>query len=373
MAPPPPPPPPALTVDAVAEILLRLPPDEPAHLVRAALVCRTWRRVVSDAGFLRLYRARHRGRRLLGYFHNLSYDAGPVPRFVPAPGAAPFPPPALAGPEWWALDCRHGRVLIHSHSPSLMRLVVWDPITGEQQLLARPDHPFSYSSAAVLCAAQGCDHLACDCRGGAFRVVFVGTADTDVVNGCTTWASVYSSEIGAWSAPASIDTGAGYVDWKPSLLLGDELYFTIGVGSSILKYDLGKHLLSEIETPGVFGAIIVDAEDGRLGFVCELDDRIYLLARQDGAIGIAGPGWAELRVIELATLLPRRNPSSSYDLIGFAEGTDTVFISVDVGVFTLELKSGKVRRVGDSGPHYGIQPYMSCYTAGLARVRLSPR
>jgi hypothetical protein len=45
---PPPHPPPELVEDAVSEILLRLPPDEPACLVRASLVCKRWRRVVSD-------------------------------------------------------------------------------------------------------------------------------------------------------------------------------------------------------------------------------------------------------------------------------------------------------------------------------------
>ncbi|TVU40934.1 hypothetical protein EJB05_14419, partial [Eragrostis curvula] len=53
MAPPPPPPPPELIEDVTAEILLRLPPDDPEHLVRASLVCKPWLRVISDPGFLR--------------------------------------------------------------------------------------------------------------------------------------------------------------------------------------------------------------------------------------------------------------------------------------------------------------------------------
>ena len=37
--------PPELIDDAVAEILLRIPPDEPADLFRASLVCKLWLRI----------------------------------------------------------------------------------------------------------------------------------------------------------------------------------------------------------------------------------------------------------------------------------------------------------------------------------------
>uniref|UniRef100_A0A0E0B7P7 F-box domain-containing protein n=1 Tax=Oryza glumipatula TaxID=40148 RepID=A0A0E0B7P7_9ORYZ len=44
--------------DLLSEILLRLPP-QPSSLPRASLVCKRWRRLVSDHGFLRRFRARH--------------------------------------------------------------------------------------------------------------------------------------------------------------------------------------------------------------------------------------------------------------------------------------------------------------------------
>jgi len=37
-----------LVEDTVGEILLRLPPDDPASLVRASAVCKTWRRALAD-------------------------------------------------------------------------------------------------------------------------------------------------------------------------------------------------------------------------------------------------------------------------------------------------------------------------------------
>ncbi|GJN10408.1 hypothetical protein PR202_ga28499 [Eleusine coracana subsp. coracana] len=63
-------PPPDLIDDAIYEILLRRQPDEPAWLFRAAVVCKPWRRIISDPGFLRRYREFHRTPPLLSFFHN---------------------------------------------------------------------------------------------------------------------------------------------------------------------------------------------------------------------------------------------------------------------------------------------------------------
>lgn len=52
--------------DVIYEILLRLPPDEPQCLFRAALVCKPWLRTLSDPAFLRLYRDFHGAPPLLG-------------------------------------------------------------------------------------------------------------------------------------------------------------------------------------------------------------------------------------------------------------------------------------------------------------------
>ncbi|TVU13888.1 hypothetical protein EJB05_37321, partial [Eragrostis curvula] len=47
------PPPATLMPEIVEEILLRVPPDDPAALARAALADKPWRRLISDAGFRR--------------------------------------------------------------------------------------------------------------------------------------------------------------------------------------------------------------------------------------------------------------------------------------------------------------------------------
>jgi hypothetical protein len=58
---------PELIDDVAAEIFLRLPPDEPEHLIRASLVCKPWLRLLTDPDFTRRYRAFHRTPPLLGF------------------------------------------------------------------------------------------------------------------------------------------------------------------------------------------------------------------------------------------------------------------------------------------------------------------
>ncbi|OEL38496.1 hypothetical protein BAE44_0000485 [Dichanthelium oligosanthes] len=60
--------PPELLDDAVAEILLRLSPDDPRCFFRAFLVCKLWQRLPTDAAFLRQYHRFHRTPPLLGFF-----------------------------------------------------------------------------------------------------------------------------------------------------------------------------------------------------------------------------------------------------------------------------------------------------------------
>nr|CAB3451806.1 unnamed protein product [Digitaria exilis]CAB3455588.1 unnamed protein product [Digitaria exilis] len=143
------PPPPELNGDAVAEILLRVPPDEPRDLFRASHVCKPWLRTASDPAFLRRYRAFHPGAPLLGFFYCMGCWNYSCP-FVPTTAASPFPRPACGDDDyhhWRVLDCRHGRVLLVKSSGNF---VVWDPITGHRQELPELGFESQYSFYSAL-------------------------------------------------------------------------------------------------------------------------------------------------------------------------------------------------------------------------------
>ncbi|KAL6659839.1 hypothetical protein ACP70R_002668 [Stipagrostis hirtigluma subsp. patula] len=361
---------PELNEDATAEILLRLPPDEPAWLLRAALVCRPWLRLLTDTAFLRRYRAFHGAPPLLGLHHRLQVlDGDPDPRLAPTAAVPAFPHPSDGGGRTRALDCRHGRVLLHMLEDRRVDYLVWDPVTGDRHGLREPGNDWMAYSAAVFCAAAGCDHL--DCHGGPFRVVFVGTNDAvDAV-----WASVYSSETRAWSKPTSIRNGRDvYVQARRGTLNGDEIYFTLSRGTVIVKYDWVKNRLSVLSPPppdpevysGCIALMMMD--DGSLGLTGIENSSLYLWSRK--VINAKGAAeWVQCRVIELEAMMPMADLSHGAYVVGFAEGLGAIFVEIGGeggGLFTVELKSGRVRKVGEPGVYYSVLPYMSFYTPVIA-------
>jgi len=53
-------------------------------------------------------------------------------------------------------------------------------------------------------------------------------------------------------------------------------------------------------------------------------------------------------------------------VIGFAEGVEIIFVSTFMGLFAVELKSGKVKKVAGPDYYLSVLPIMSFYTPGLA-------
>ncbi|KAF8697821.1 hypothetical protein HU200_035309 [Digitaria exilis] len=334
------PPPPELTDDAITEILLRLPPDEPENLMRASLVCKPWLRILTDPGFRRRYSAFHRTPPVLGLLHACQViGGGPPPSFNPTT-AAPFTPyPYYRRP----LDCHHGRVLLHANDDGWY-LVVWDPVTGDRQRVPEAGINWLIYSAAVFCAVSGCDHI--DCHGGPFRVVFITIEDyTDAVK-----ATVYSSET-------------------------DEMYFTLRWKNAIVKYNWSKNCISLIDPPShtAYFVTLMEMGDNALGFACIEGSSLHLWSRKVGTEGTAE--WMQCRVIELDGRIPGVKSKGGGHVVGSAEGADVIFVATDVGLVTFKLKSGRVTKVDDAQAYFSVLPYMSFYTPGteglLIRVKCS--
>ncbi|XP_048527004.1 uncharacterized protein LOC125506183 [Triticum urartu] len=348
-----------LLPELVEEVFFRIPPDEPAFLVRASAVCKPWRRILAGLGFRRRYRKFHGTPPVLGLFQHGDCLLRKGSRFVPT--SALFLAQPDDRPDWFAMDCRHGRALF-AHIRNTSVLMVLDPVTGHQRRVpSTPKYLLSFS-AAVLCAAQGCDHHGC--QGGHFRLAVV---TTDQRQGVTSgW--LYSSETRVWSELTSVHhPNARYTSnfGAPSVLLGDALYFNIG---GIVECQLGTLRLSMFEKPINRGGRLMTVEEGRLGFAAVVDvTNLTLWSWETGPVGAIG--WAKLRVIDLKTLLPTcdfglRRWANALVVSGVAEGTQVIFVRARVGSYMVHLKSGRVKPVCASSD-IKIFPYVSFYIPAM--------
>jgi hypothetical protein len=377
--------------DIIRDILLRIPADDVASLLRASVVCRRWRRIIAHRDFRRLHRELHRPP-VLGFIHAVHHDAPFHSCFVPID--SDYRRPARRElPGWLVLDCRRGRALFvtqandpRSRERGILDFVVWDPLTDQRRLLPRPESPpLSYRrnfNAAVLCAAdvevEGGDHL--DCHWGNFRVAFVWSLPHDPSGGGDiTFATMYSSATGTWSAQVSFHTDA-FLDLRPcpSALAGAALYFRGATRRHAFEYKLGvqhqQEPLSMIEEPApdVFNdqpIFLMSPEGGGLGFAgVQLgpDLLLCLCWREITPNGVAQ--WARGQTIVIQNLLldvvPIQDPylwiqpwiqpwmvvvQPDAVVVGFAEGTNVIFVAVRLHIpyhiYMVELTSGSARRV----------------------------
>ncbi|KAK1642727.1 hypothetical protein QYE76_060532 [Lolium multiflorum] len=355
--------PPALPEELVEEILLRLPPDDPGCLLRASLVCKTWGLAVSHSGFRRRFHDHHRLPPVLGFLHGWNNER--ISHFIPTT-ASSF---SLAAPDWrsWrAIDCRHGRALFLSNDPGgAWELLLWEPTTGAQWRVPVPTaFESEFPTAAVFCAADGCDHL--DCLGGPFRLVFLFTSIFDYFTPSedrVTSACVYSSETGTWGEPTSLRGEIGNFTLYASVLVRNSLLYFLSDGEAIQEYDLARHSLTVFDAPDnsfqeKFNLML--AENGELGVSESLDGRLNLWSRE--LSGGTAARWVLTRVICFEISLPNGALVNSVDVLGFAEGANAIFVSTFAGLFMIDLQSDRFRMVCENHGFCNLIPVVGFYT-----------
>ena len=356
--------------DLLCEILLRLPP-QPSSLPRASAVCKRWRRLVSDPGFFRRFRLRHRRNPpLLGFFDRFWGRS-----FQPTLEAPNRIPPGRFSLQRDAdlehsrsLGCRHGLFLIFLWKAR--KVLVWDPITGDKHHIVVPEafdteKTQGLVNGAVLRPSGEDQH---------FEVVLAVADDKQQALAC-----VYSSKTGLWgnliSTPLPYQANGGRISTitynHEAVLAGDSLYWMLcGNLVGILEFDLVKKSLAVIQVPvDMYGEgncfKMMRAEGGGLGFlfVPESDYAAQLWKRKTDCDGVAS--WGLARTIELDKLLSLKpDEKGPLAILGFAEENNVVFLWTMIGLLMIHLDSLKFKKLFDTMVFSHYHPFESVYTAG---------
>jgi hypothetical protein len=358
------------------EILKRLLPS-PQVLARASAVCREWRRVVNDRGFLReLYRGRRGAPVTLGFFHN-SDDLSRRDRFVHMNAGGPLRiafDPIDQKTDLYFLDCRHGRVLLREGR----RLLVWHPMTGDRHYfqdngrLSDPQH----ASAALICqcaADDGGDDLklgqCTPCHASHFRVA--------VVSNRTGYLScdVFSSLTGLWSIPCTLPP-THQMRQEPCVIVGKTLYQPL-FDFLVLAFDTDQRTLTTFERPRGGNVRLLNVDDRAIGLAGVLKFTFRLWVRHTDA-------WVLQKTVDLNEILPcLSTPSTTttemdippVKIIGVAEGGKEIFIRTTKGIFLLYVDSMELEKVYETTHNVTtLYPYGALYlppTARTQRLRLS--
>ncbi|XP_066379672.1 F-box protein At5g03970-like [Miscanthus floridulus] len=359
--------------DILSEILLRLPP-RPSSLPRASLVCKRWRRLVTDPHFRRRFRSRHPNPPLIGFFDEFvdfpffrsvmdPPDLIPPKRFCPPIGDEK----GGCDPNHWRnFGCRHGRVLLYSLKEK--EIVVWDPPTGDHRRVAVPPELDNGErmiwNGAVLCAAAS-DHSHvhggfCSCP---FKVAVVGVTR----NHTQVFACIYSSQTGKWSnlVSAAVPFVVYYVG-RPGVLVGNALYWMpLGHDYGIAEFDLDKHTLALVECPSGAevskgGSRILLAQNGVLCLASLSGNSLQMWERKVCSEGVAS--WVLRKSDKLQKILGQ---SSSMAILGYADDINVMSLWIDGSCCFLQLNSLQFTKLWKTNIISKNHPYASIYDSGI--------
>uniref|UniRef100_A0ACD6A5Y0 Uncharacterized protein n=1 Tax=Avena sativa TaxID=4498 RepID=A0ACD6A5Y0_AVESA len=353
-------------------ILENLPPH-PETLARVSVVCRAWRRIVNDPGFLPRCRTRHGAPLTIGFFHNS--DALPRP-FVPVDDTTGFDFKWPSDKKWTFMDCRHGRVLLRD----MNWFLVWHPLTGHRYRIEAEssrwgEYNESSINAALLCVVGDDDdghNVCCQQPTSPFRVALVHSDFHGRV-----YAGVYSSLTRQWtSEPTSVNIpSVRAIRAEPCVVIFNTMYQPL-YDYRVLAYDMDKCTLTVFNRPrgGNVRLMKIDGS-ARLGLAAVHGLTMRLWAR--GAYG----GWVLRTTVDLGEVvaglskapLPRTDPRfmvmPPVKIIGVAEEGDTLFLWTMVGIFKLCPKTMEVKKVCETAEGMEIvYPYTAFPVSPIGNI-----
>jgi hypothetical protein len=226
---------------------------------------------------------------------------------------------------------------------------------------------------AVLCGALLCDDYAGRAPLESFKVAVLRTDDVLLDADPHAFAFLCESKADVWSNTISASIRAPLSFAKPSILVGNSLYWLLlGYGNGgILKFDLDRKNLTAIDTPtdarDALRSQILRMEDSRLGFAILTDFSIQVWEKKPNSEG--GAKWMLQKTINLDKLISL-GPAfdRSWTLIqGYDEDGNTIFVKADRQVFMIQLKSLELKIIFEDDIIL-YHPFTSFYTTGTNYV-----
>lgn len=192
---------------------------------------------------------------------------------------------------------------------------------------------------------------------------------------------VYFSEAGTWRKKTYVAAGTELsADLGPTALVGNTLYFPVNQLKMIVSYDLESWETCVIHGPPISDRCatvvfsnLMTMEDGGLG-VARLDEdaRLSIWSMEVNPNG--EKGWTQIRVFELVKLLSLDARSICSDFVGLSHGVGIFFKGANDGLFTIDLKSGLIKKVVceelRNNGRLDVFPYTTFYTPGTSLLAL---
>ncbi|SPT17088.1 unnamed protein product [Triticum aestivum] len=160
---------------------------------------------------------------------------------------------------------------------------------------------------------------------------------------------------------------------RPSTLVGDSVYWVFdGNEDGILKFDLDRHSLVNIEMPDLFRYYscwssfkIMSTDDGSFGLAVLEHQKFEMWERKVDCDGVAG--WVLQKTFQLNTILGLGPIGGTDNLVlGYDEDDRAIYVRTDIGVCIIQLETMQFRNLGkDNFTTTAYYPYKSFYTAGI--------
>uniref|UniRef100_A0A0D9XHP2 F-box protein AT5G49610-like beta-propeller domain-containing protein n=1 Tax=Leersia perrieri TaxID=77586 RepID=A0A0D9XHP2_9ORYZ len=189
--------------------------------------------------------------------------------------------------DYELFGCRHGRVLLHSSK--LFRVVVWDPITGDQRAADIPrafrnDH----DNNSIVFVQTGTVRRVGGDHSSLFDVAILGTD----MHSTRVFACVYSSETSSWGNIMSTASDSGHLACRSGTLVGNSLYCLLQGGKiSILQGKSGSDFPLDMPADSDYWSgccEIAPAEDGGFVFLVGACSVLKLWKHRTNCDGVAG-------------------------------------------------------------------------------------